>query len=84
MTLVDTLRARGIKPLVVGEDLGLDAVTLASPVIFLESDSDHFGVVRDRDEFRRFLSTSPALGQVSDKDARIAEGASTRIIRGRQ
>ena len=60
--LISSLRDEGVPIEVAPDDPDNDARTLRSRVLFLRSDSDHFGVVHDRDEFRRLLESSPDLG----------------------
>jgi hypothetical protein len=59
--LISALRDEGVPIEIARDDPDNDAVALRSRVLFLRSDSDHYGVVFDRDEFRRLLETSPAL-----------------------
>ena len=93
--LAALLGARGIgfSRLEEGRD-GLSG--LHSPVVFITSDSDHFGVVRDHEEFRRFLSTSLLAGSSKDRkefglqnpeatsSRRLAEGPTYVPAPGRQ
>ncbi len=61
--LISSLRDEGVPIEVARDDPDTDASTLRSRVLFLRSDSDHFGVVYDHDEFRRLLQSSPDLGK---------------------
>ncbi|HUX37744.1 MAG TPA: hypothetical protein VMV44_07545 [Rectinemataceae bacterium] len=65
-SLAGLLRERGID-YAAAEDAGEEWATLESPVVFLTSASDHFGVVSDHDEFRIFLSTSPLFAAAVDR-----------------
>jgi len=55
------LKEEGVPFKVAREDLTTDSQTLNSRVLFLQSDSDHYGVVSDRGEFRKLLEASPVL-----------------------
>jgi hypothetical protein len=59
--LISLLRDEGVPVKVARDDPGTDARTLRARVLFLQSDSDHYGVVFDQDEFRRLLKASPDL-----------------------
>jgi hypothetical protein len=63
--LISSLRDEGVPFEVAQDDPENDASTLQSRVLFLQSNSDHYGVVFDRDEFRRLLESSPDLGKPS-------------------
>ena len=63
--LMDTLRGDGIRVVQGKDDPSQDAGRLEQSVVFLDSSSDHFGVVSAADEFRRFLSTSGTLERIS-------------------
>ncbi|HUI73084.1 MAG TPA: hypothetical protein VL354_21370 [Spirochaetia bacterium] len=58
--LIATLRDERV-PLQIARDDPTRDWALRSRVLFLRSDSDHYGVVFDRDEFRRLLESSPVL-----------------------
>lgn len=59
--LIASLRGAGVALEVAGDGPGTDSQTLRSRVLFLQSHSDHYGVVFDWDEFRRLLAASPLL-----------------------
>ncbi|HET6485289.1 MAG TPA: hypothetical protein VFH83_02650 [Spirochaetia bacterium] len=59
--LIASLREEGVACDLERDDPLIDPWTLHSRVVFLKSDTDHFGVVAARREFRRLLETSPAL-----------------------
>jgi len=72
-TLASLLRERGIGFTEARDDTD-DETAIDGRVVFLESDSDHYGVVRDRSEFRTFLETSHLHGAGTDvsKSGRFA------------
>jgi hypothetical protein len=68
-TLASLLRERGIG-FTEARDEPDDETAIDGRVVFLESDSDHYGVVRDRSEFRTFLATSHLPGAVLSHSGR--------------
>jgi hypothetical protein len=58
--LIARLRAGGV-PFELARDEADGAQDLQSRVLFLMSDTDHYGVVADHEEFRRLLQASPEL-----------------------
>jgi hypothetical protein len=59
--LIADLKADGVPYALVADDPDSDAQAMSARVVFLQSRSDHYGVVVDRDEFRRLLAASPIL-----------------------
>jgi hypothetical protein len=59
--LASLLRDRGLTFVSIDESGGLDPARLAAPVLFVTSDADHYGVVRERGEFGTFLASSRRL-----------------------
>ena len=59
--LIADLKADRIAFQVAPDDPVRDSRALKGRVAFLQSDSDHYGVVCDRDEFRRLLDANPVL-----------------------
>ncbi len=59
--LITSLRNDKVPLEIARDDPDNDARTMRSRVLFLHSASDHYGVVYDRDEFRRLLKASPSL-----------------------
>ncbi len=60
-SLIGLLRDDGADFRVAPDDPDQDPETLQARVLFLRSASDHYGVISDRDEFRRILGASPAV-----------------------
>jgi hypothetical protein len=59
--LIAALNADRVPYVVVHDSPDNDNRALRGRVVFLQSDSDHYGVVVDHDEFRRLLGSSPLL-----------------------
>jgi hypothetical protein len=59
--LIADLKADGVPYTQVTDDPDSDAQAMSARVVFLQSHSDHYGVVVDQDEFRRLLAASPIL-----------------------
>jgi hypothetical protein len=72
--LIASLKDEGVPLEVAHDDPDNDIQTFHSRVLFLQSDSDHYGVVFDRDEFRRLLESSPALAPEPRPVPRSAPG----------
>jgi hypothetical protein len=59
--LASSLKKIGISSTWADDDPAEDTRSLASRVVFLGSGSDHYGIVHERDEFRRLLTSSRVL-----------------------
>jgi hypothetical protein len=57
--LIAALKTDGVPYSVVTDDPDNDVQAMSARVVFLQSRSDHYGVVVDQDEFRRLLASSP-------------------------
>ncbi len=58
--LIALLRADKVPVEVAHDSLANDSWILGERIVFLQSDSDHYGVIVDRDEFRRILAAGSA------------------------
>jgi fermentation-respiration switch protein FrsA (DUF1100 family) len=90
--LATLLEARGVPFVRADEEAALDSSFLRSPVIFIVSEEDHYGLVRERGEFRAFLSSSsqlakavaPLSGALEIRSYQLALATSSNRRDGRQ